>query len=119
MRKVMSPHTIDAYQRYAGAIPIYRDAREKARWRVMHFLYEASLRIVWRLRRWHAVDIASDAFVSAKYARLPNRNYFTFHWALSEMRTRYAPASVISAADRSAGRRRAIAGARSDVDQVQ
>lgn len=119
MRKVMSPHTIDAYQRYAGAIPIYRDAHEKARWRVMHFLYEASLRIVWRLRRWHAVDIASDAFVSAKYARLPNRNYFTFHWALSEMRTRYAPASVISAADRSAGRRRAIAGARSDVDQVQ
>lgn len=120
MRKVMSPHTIEAYQRYAGAIPIYRDAREKARWSAMHLLYKASLRIVWRMRRWLAMDVPSDAFVSAKYSRMPNRNYFTFHWALSEMRARYAPAeSVVGGTDRSAERHHAVAGARLDVDRVQ
>ena len=62
----------------------------------------------------------SDAFVSAKYSRMPNRNYFTFHWALSEMRARYAPAySVAGETDRNAARHHAISGPRLDVDQVQ
>ena len=89
IRELMSPSTIADYYAFSSSVRVYSGLGERARVEMMHLLYKANLRIVWRLRKWFGMHVKDDLLVPRYHSRRPNRNFFTLHWAIDKIADRY------------------------------
>ena len=89
---VFSPTSYKDFAAFVAATPMYRGTADAATFRIMRLLYEANLRINWRLQavgKRLGFKVNEQPMVSERYSRDRGPSMLTFHWGVRRMIARY------------------------------
>ena len=90
---VFSPTSFQDFSRFIAAIPMFGSSGEQTKVRAMRTLYEANLRVNWRLQslgKRLGFYVDERPLVSDHYSRDRGPSALTFHWGVGRVMERYA-----------------------------
>jgi len=91
--EVFSPTSFRDFSAFIASIPMFDGAAERAVFLTMRGLYEANLRVNWRLQaigKRLGFVLDERPLVSERYSRDRGPSALTFHWGVGRMVKRYA-----------------------------
>ena len=94
--EVFTPKSFEDFSRFIASIPMFGSSGERATFRAMRALYEANLRVNWRLLslgKLLGFAIDERPLVSEHYSRDRGPSALTFHWGVARTVPRYAEAA--------------------------
>ena len=92
LQDVFSPTSFPEFAQFVASVPLFNDAAESARFRVMRALYEVNLRINWRLQslgKALGFRVNEKPLIDERYSRDRGPSMLTFHWGVRRMMRRY------------------------------
>lgn len=92
LEPVMCPASFRDLQQFASRATLFRSARGRVGFGVMRALYEANLRVIWRLQplaKRLGVKLSDTPLVPARYSRPLGIDALTFHWGIERLLPRY------------------------------
>lgn len=91
--QIMAPKSYEDFARFVAPLNVFDGPMDAARFRVMRALYEANLRVNWRLMsvtRRLGLGMTEKPVIDERYSRDRGQSSFTFHWGVARTLTRYA-----------------------------
>ena len=93
LESVFSPRSFEDFSRFIAAIPMFAGSAERAAFQAMRGLYEANLRVNWRLQslaKRLGFVVEEQPLISDHYSRDRGPSSLTFHWGVARTTPRYA-----------------------------
>jgi hypothetical protein len=90
--EVLSPASYADFAEFVASVSVLDRLGERTRFRFLRLLYEANLRINWRLQSLGTalgVHVDERPLVPERYSRDRGRSSLTFHWGVERVLNRY------------------------------
>jgi hypothetical protein len=92
LEEVFTPTSYRDFEAFVSTVPMFEGAADAVAFRLMRLLYEANLRINWRLQalgKRLGITVNERPLVSERYSRDRGPSTLTFHWGVRRLVGRY------------------------------
>ena len=93
LRDIMAPRSHADFSEFVRRLDLFRGPMDAVHFRLMRGLYEANLRVNWRLMgvaRRLGKPMSEKPLIDERYSRDRGQSSFTFHWGVARTLPRYA-----------------------------